>query len=127
MGSLPRGWTLSRLPGLLLLAQLSPASGALRQDVLFLQQRLAQPPPVLILRAAGGGDPPLPAFSYASCMSITQAWGACHYRCGQQGIGGALGCSGTLAKCQLSWYPLALRLPGAASLNLALCTSMTTP
>lgn len=48
MGSLHKGWTLSRLPGLLLLAQLLSSSGALRQDVLFLQQCLAQPPPVLI-------------------------------------------------------------------------------
>lgn len=77
--------------------------------------------------AAGGGDPPLPTFSSASGMSITRAWGAHHYACGQQGNGGALGWSGTLARCQLRWYPLALRLPGATSLNLALCTSMTTP
>lgn len=69
VGSLPRGWTLSRLPGLLLLAQLLLAPGALRQlrqDVLFLWQHLAQPLPVLILRAAGGGDPELPTFPSAS-------------------------------------------------------------
>lgn len=98
VGSLPRGWTLSRLPGLLFLAWLLLALGALRQDVLFLWQHLAQPPPVLILRAAGGGDPPLPTFSSASCISITQVWGVCHYRCGQQGSGGSLGWSRTLAR-----------------------------
>lgn len=66
MGRLPGGWTLSRLPGLLLLAQLLLASGALRQDVLFLWQCLAQPPPVLILRAAGGGTHPCRPFHLPS-------------------------------------------------------------
>lgn len=51
VGSLPRGWTLSRVPGLLLLAQLLPSSGALRQDVLFLPQRLARPLPALSLQS----------------------------------------------------------------------------
>lgn len=104
VGSLPRGWTLSRLPGLLLLAQLLPALGALRQDVLFLWQRLAQPPPVLILRAAGGGDPPLPTFSSASCISITQPWGAPHYRCGQ--------CRSTGVEWDLGQLPAELVSPG---------------
>lgn len=47
VGSLPRRWTLSRVPGLLLLAQMLLPLGAPRQDVLFLPQCLAWPPPAL--------------------------------------------------------------------------------
>lgn len=47
VGSLAGGWTLSGVPGPLLLSQLLPALGAPRQDVLFWPQRLAQPLPAL--------------------------------------------------------------------------------
>lgn len=95
VGSLPMGWMLSKVPGLWLLAQLLLASGALRQDVLFLLQCLAQPPPVLPPQSCWRRG--AAAARLFMCLLDEHQPGSGYYRCCQQGSDGAVGWSGTLA------------------------------